>query len=148
MKQYRLSAIIFYALSFTWGLPLTLIGCVVAVVLRCCGYLPHKWGYCWYFEVGKSWGGLELGIFFIKGRNDSVSVKNHEFGHGLQNCIYGFLMIPLICIPSAIRYWYRELIYKIDQEKYFNLPEYDDIWFEGQATKWGEKYMAKLRGLF
>lgn len=45
----------------------------------------------------------------------------------------------VITIPSIIRYWYRELKYN---KKGLTPPtEYDDIWFEGQATKWGYKYI-------
>lgn len=47
----------------------------------------------------------------------------------------------VICIPSAIRYWYREFIWHFNKEKFNKLPEYDAIWFEGQATKWGKKYV-------
>lgn len=48
----------------------------------------------------------------------------------------------VICIPSAIRYWYREFILHFNREKFNKLPEYDAIWFEGQATKWGKKYVS------
>ena len=57
----------------------------------------------------------------------------HECGHGIQNCIWGPLMIFVVCIPSATRYWYREFKY---HRKGLTPPtKYDDIWFEGQATR-------------
>ena len=62
---------LFYLLSFTWGLPLTLVGCVVAIVLLITGHKPKKWGYCYYFEIGKNWGGLELGPFFLVNKDAS-----------------------------------------------------------------------------
>ena len=40
----------FYLLSFTWGLPTTLAGCVWAGIHLLRGHRPKKWGYCWYFE--------------------------------------------------------------------------------------------------
>lgn len=40
----------------------------------------------------------------------------------------------VIAIPSMIRYWYREIIWRKDRQKYYQLPKYDAIWFEGQAT--------------
>ena len=43
----------------------------------------------------------------------------------------------VICIPSAIRYWYRELKYY--RKGLYPETDYDSIWFEGQATKWGNK---------
>lgn len=51
----------------------------------------------------------------------------------------------VICIPSATRYWYREYLWKTDKAKYKTLPDYDEIWFEGQATKWGETYVKTDR---
>ena len=45
----------------------------------------------------------------------------------------------LIQLASAIRYWYRELKY---YRKGLRPPkEYDSIWFEGQATRFGYKYL-------
>ena len=128
----------FYALSFTWGLPLTLIGLIVAAVLLCAGEKPKKWGLCCYFEVGENWGGLELGVIFLTNKSPSVTCRNHELGHGIQNCWFGFLMPFIVCIPSAIRYWYRAIRRKRGLP---NKTAYDDIWFEGQATRLGTEYM-------
>jgi hypothetical protein len=106
------------------------------------GYKPKKYGYCWYFEVGNHWGGLELGVCFLTDKTPSTHTKNHEHGHGIQNCYWGFLMPFVICIPSAIRYWYRKL-------KYYNQgltppTKYDDMWFEGDATKRGTEFIESL----
>ena len=135
-----MSKLKFYLLSFTWGLPMNIIGGLVALVLILCGKRPKRWNHCFYFEVGEDWGGVELGIFFITNKNPSKHIKNHEFGHGIQNCWWGPLFPFVIAIPSAIRYWYRELVYYINEDKYWDLPDYDDIWFEGQATRLGTKY--------
>lgn len=128
----------FYALSFTWGLPLTLIGLIVAAVLLCAGKKPKRHKACFYFEVGENWGGLELGIVFLTDKTPTEQTKNHEHGHALQNCYWGVLMPFVVCIPSAIRYWIREI-----QWRSGNPPktDYDDIWFERQATEWGEKFI-------
>lgn len=132
----------FYILSFTWGIILTVIGLVVAGVLILAGKRPTKYGWCYHFEVGDSWGGLELGIIFITDTTPDEETKNHEFGHAIQNCVYGPFMPFLVCIPSAIRYWYRKWKY---HDKNLTPPtEYDDIWFEGEATKLGTEYMKKI----
>ncbi len=115
---------------------MTLIGCIVALGLLLTGHKAKQWGYCWYFEVGENWGGVELGVFFVTNKNPSTHIKNHEFGHSIQNCYYGFLMPFLVCIPSAIRYWYREIVQRMNPNK--TLPPYDSIWFEGQATRLGK----------
>lgn len=127
--------IAFYILSFTWGIPMTLIGLIAAGVLLCAGYRPKRWGGCWYFNVGENWGGVELGLVFLTDNNDTIHTKNHEFGHAIQNCFFGPLMPFIVCIPSAIRYWYRELRY--NRRGLRPTTNYDDIWFEGQATELG-----------
>lgn len=134
---------LFYILSFTWGLLLTLIGLIVASVLCACGYKPKKHGYCFYFEIGEGWGGLELGVVFLTNKNPSTHIKNHEHGHALQNCVYGVLMPFIVCIPSAIRYWHRKIRTNKGLE---NKAAYDDAWFEGQATKWGNEFYNSCGG--
>lgn len=131
----------FYTLSFTWGIIMSLIGSIVALVLLILGYRPKKWGHCWYFEVGQGWGGLELGPFFIASKNASKHTKNHEHGHGFQNCKYGPFMV-VISIMSACRYWYRE--FKYHRKGLIPPTNYDDIWFEGEATKLGTEFIESL----
>ena len=133
---------IFYLLSFTWGLPLTAAGCIVALFLTLCGYKSRKFGYCRYFEVGKNWGGQELGVFFIKGKNCSDRVSCHEHGHALQNCVLGPFMPFAVCIPSALRYWWRIITKRVNPQK--QLTDYDSVWFEKQATEGGRAFIMGL----
>lgn len=131
----------FYILSFTWGLPLTLAGLTVAAVLLCTGKKPKKWGACYYFEIGEHWGGLELGIIFLTNKNPTTYIKNHEHGHAIQNCFFGLFMPFVVCIPSIVRYWYRNIRTRL---KLANKAAYDDIWFEASATALGNKYIKKF----
>ena len=125
----------FYILSCTWGSILTLCGLIVFLAMVLTGHKPHRWGYCWYFEVGrKSWGGCEWGPVFLKDRFSGDHIKNHEFGHGLQNCVLGPFMIFLVSAPSSIRYWARRIQLRLGKPL---KTAYDDIWFEGQATRLG-----------
>ena len=140
---------VFYLLSWTWGLPMTLIGLIVISAILLYGLITKKQyrlkrhGWSFYLNVGKNWGGLELGMFFLTDNKDSVSIKWHEFGHGIQNCYWGFLMPFVICIPSAVRYWYREFKY---HRKGLTPPTaYDSIWFENSASKLGRIYRNKLK---
>lgn len=186
----KINKSLYYILNFTWGCIMTLIGAVIALILLCVGKKPKKHAGCTYFNVGKSWGGMELGYFFLTDSYDSKHTKDHEFGHALQNCLWGPLFPFVICIPSAIRYWLQEFktqrgkkiysviigfslgligigitfipftffkvfgyivaIYaiiiliwlfakEIPQYAFGKYVDYDDIWFEGQASKWGEK---------
>lgn len=199
MKK-TLSYIGYWILQCTWGLPMTLIGAIVALVLLITGHKPKTLGPNVYFEVGKNWGGLELGGFFICGKDSPERTKFHEAGHGLQNIIWGPLFPFVIAIPSALRYWVRKMPTPVKKVLFnlgyllisfilltgiilltgpvfhlhitthifeglrlycalssiwlalFEIPkylkpdayvDYDAIWFEGQATKWGTKIYNK-----
>lgn len=126
----------FYVMSFTWGLPLTLCGAVVALFLLVTGHHPRRWGGCLCFEVGKTrWGGLNLGLVILCQPNAPASLKNHEFGHAIQNCYLGPIMLFFV-LCSAVRYHYIDYL----EKQGLPVPEYDSWWFEGQATKLGTRY--------
>jgi hypothetical protein len=128
----------FYLLSFTWGIVMSIIGCIAAIGLLITKHTPKKWGYCLHFEVGNGWGGVNLGPVIITNKNPSRYTKEHEHGHAHQNCIYGPFMI-VISVMSFFRYWYRELKYN---RKGLTPPTaYDDAWYEGNATKTGKAFM-------
>lgn len=131
----------FYLLSFTWGLPMTLIGCLVALILMIGGKRPKQYGWCWYFEIGFNWGGLELGPIFITQKDAGAYVKRHEVGHAIQNIRYGVFMPFLVCIPSATRYWYREFRRRIGRPC---TTGYYDIWFEAEASRLGTDFMIDI----
>lgn len=125
---------LFNVLSCTWGGLMTFIGVIISVVLMCCGYWPRRFGWCWLFEIGDNWGGLNLGMVILKSKKAGTDIMEHEHGHAFQNCLFGPLMPIVICIPSVARYWWRR--YKLWRGS-TNLPDYDAIWFESQATQWG-----------
>ncbi len=140
-----MAKILFYFISFTWGLPLTLIGILVAAIISACGYVPNgKYGYCWVFQVGRNWGGLNLGPVIITSAPHDNNLMKHEHGHAIQNCWFGPLFLIVVALPSAIRYWYRELKY-IRKGK-TPPTEYDAVWFEGSATRIGTKFIQKYFG--
>ena len=126
--------ILFWVASFIWGLPMSFLGSIIAIGLLITGHKPKRFYQFIYFEVGKNWGGFSCGVFFFTSKNPSFHTKQHEAGHGIQNIMFGFLMPFIVSIPSALRYWYRELT---PNKKH---PDYYSIWFENQANKLGEKY--------
>ena len=186
--------VLFYILSFTWGILMSLVGSVVVLALLATGHKPKKFHHVIYFEIGEDWGGVELGPFFLCCKGSSLYTKQHECGHGIQNVWFGPLMPFIVCLPSATRYWLREqktkeakkkfsfilcgivaaiaivlflipfitqlywtivfpvlmIVYDliillwllfIEIPKYeIKAPDYDAIWFEGQATELGERY--------
>lgn len=140
----KLSKVQFYILSFTWGLLVNTAGSFVALIMLITGHRPKHHGWCVYFEIGKkAWGGMEWGIFFITDKTGSTHVKNHEFGHAIQNCFFGPFMI-FISLQSTIRYWYRRISSKFGKK---HKNGYDHIWFEGQATRLGTEYIRRINGV-
>ena len=132
----------FKLVSWTWGLPLTLLGYLVAVVLKAMGYEPREWGGATYFVVGEGWGGVSFGpVIVICSDYDTDYVKNHEFGHSIQNYYFGPFAPLLVNIPSFLRAAYRELLVMSGNKEYSELPDYEDIWFESQATELGYEYI-------
>lgn len=134
--------ILFYIVSITWGALLSIPGLIIMLCLLPFGRVKVYHGrLCGV--VGSSWGGFNLGCCFLvcKEAQNSDYTCGHECGHGLQNCLWGPLTPFVITIPSAIRYWYRN--WALAKGK--KLPDYDAIWFEGQATEWGKKYVITDR---
>ena len=127
-----MSKLLFYLLSFTWGLPINLIGCFAALFMKLKKAGCERVGYCFCFRYGRGWGGFSLGIFIFVCEEASNKPLWHEHGHGLQNCVFGPFMPFTVSIPSALRYWYRRL--KKDKTSY---KPYESVWFEAQATRIG-----------
>lgn len=135
---------LFYLLTFTWGLPMAIVGGLSALVLTALGYKSHgQYGYCWVFEVGRNWGGLSLGPVIITSEPHNNKTMKHEHGHAIQNCWFGPLFPFIVAIPSATRYWWRKLLIKRGRT---DLPDYDSIWFEGDATRIGTEFIDKYFG--
>lgn len=140
MKTF-LKRVLFYFLSFTWGIIMTFFGAIAMIIFAFMGRVKTYHGRL-YAHIGEGWGGVSLGCFFICSDDCQEDyIQSHECGHGLQNIIWGPLFLFVVAIPSFARYWYREWVVKTGRKQYGQLPAYDDIWFEDQATKWGEKYI-------
>ena len=131
---YKMPKWLFMTLSFTWGIVLSLIGGIVFLVL-CPFQSFKKYDNCIYFEIGKDWGGIELGWLFIVNKNPTTYVKNHELGHGYQNCYLGPFFL-ILWVWGILRYWYRALIVKIN--KNIVLKPYNSLWFEHWAEDIGD----------
>lgn len=142
MKNKKFKKILYYILNFTWGLPMTLIGLTVALVLVICNQKPKCHGGCIYFSIGKSWGGINLGFVFLTDSSEIPYILTHEFGHSVQNAYFGFLMPIIVGIPSLIRCSYRTIGEKMGHK--FKTGYYD-IWFEKQASELGYKYLELWR---
>ena len=139
---------LYYFLHWTWGLVPNIVAGIIALILKICGAEVSKFRNSICVQTKYDWGGsFSLGMFIFMGK-DCDSSKPHEYGHTIQCMGWGILFIFIIALPSVIRYWYREIIYKTNKEKYYNLPAYDSIWFEHQATQLGNKAVDnKIKGM-
>jgi hypothetical protein len=127
---------LYYTLNYTWGIIMTFIGFCVALVVQARGIKPQKHAGATYYQFGDNWGGISFGPYFFCCNQSGEHTKNHEFGHSLQNAIWGPLFPFVIAIPSFIR------CQKFNSNIKKGIPnkeDYDAIWFEGQATEWGTK---------
>lgn len=123
---------LFYILNFTWGIIMNIFGLIGAAALSAAGCKPFRHAGSVVYRTGHNWGGVSLGIFSFICEEAGEHTLNHEFGHSLQNAVYGPLFPFIVAIPSFTRYWMIRLgKLKVDN--------YDDAWFEGQATEWGTK---------
>lgn len=131
----------YYLLQFTWGIIMNIFGLIGAIAMLCTGHKPQHYGGTILFITGKEpWGGLSLGMFSFVCPQAKEHTKNHEFGHALQNCKWGPAFLFKIAIPSFTRYWK----FTLNEKKGIkNTENYDDAWFEGQATQLGNEYITK-----
>ena len=65
---------------------MTAIGLVVLLVTLPFGKFGIYHGRI-YKRIGKNWGGVELGCFFLCDKTAGEHTIAHEWGHGLQNCL-------------------------------------------------------------
>lgn len=139
---------LYYILNFTWGLLTNIVGSLVFLCTlpwrlprkknTFLGALENDLAFYSHKARGKTYyWGFSLGVFFfvcMAGSNDE-RLKAHEVGHSCQNAILGPLHLFVVDIPSVLRYWYR---LGLERRGKGLKTAYDDIWFEGSATKIGE----------
>ena len=56
------------------------------------------------------------------------------------NMLWGLLPACLAGYGGALFYWL--FMVELPKHQEDTWPQYDDIWFEGQATRWGKDYVA------
>lgn len=132
---------IYYLLIFTWALPFTIFTLLISLILICAARKPIQTPIGWKFEIGKNWGGCNLGIMFIRDTTSGNYIDYHEMGHSFQLCLFGIFYLFVVCMPSAIRYWYFNS--KISRKGISGKTNYNDIWFEKSATEIGNKLLVK-----
>ena len=79
-----IQTILYWLISWTWGIIMTLFGAIVGLISLIRGHRPCRYKQAIYFQdFGKSWGGFEAGCFFFCCKDHSLHLMQHESGHGL-----------------------------------------------------------------
>lgn len=145
LEDDRMKKFLYWLVQLTWGGLLTIPGLLITGF--CILFLkgtPHKNGYSYIVEIGGNWGGLEIGAVALCGRyseNDPAwyeHTRRHEFGHSIQQLIFGPFQMFIVGIPSACRYWYRRLTPNKSHRPY------DYAIFEYTASKWGYTWVNRI----
>lgn len=89
-------------------------------------------------RIGKSWGGCDLGLVYLRDKTSTESVSQHELGHSFQVWL-GIFFPFVVAIPSMIRWWIRRL-----QPNKVHKP-YDSFWAEDSATQCGKYASSQLK---
>lgn len=139
----KISYSVYWLIQLTWGCFATILGMAGLILLWISGHKVAMVGPNFHVRVGRNWGGLSLGPVNFTCENVSKRTILHECGHSIQNMIWGPLFLFVIGIPSVVRYWYREYLMRVKKVNAWLLPDYDAIWFEGQATTWGYDYFLE-----
>ena len=123
--------------QWTNGLPLSIVGIFVYIALVLTGHKPKDYmGICPYFEVGKGWGGFEMGWFFVCGKDTGTKTKNHEIGHMIQNATVGGFKMLAYSVVSMARYWWSQIAT-------LKTPYYS-WFFEKDASRIGDEYVKNI----
>ncbi len=131
------SRAIYYILSFTWGLPTTLAGFVIALALLVTGHRPERYGWNIRFRLKINFG-FSAGLVFVSPRTCADRLCAHEHGHSIQNIYLGPFMPGVVSLPSSARFHWRNIRTRL---KKTNARPYDSAWFEGSATRSGQAFM-------
>lgn len=125
--------VVYYILSYTWGLLNTIIGWLVLLILLPHGRLRGR-GSARYLQLNRptTWG-FSIGRLVVVGKDWNIETLKHEFGHTVHSIIFGPLVWLFVYIPSFLRFWY---IRKSKKPIY-----YDGIWFEYTASYIGNYYL-------
>ena len=130
--------------QWTWGLPQTLAGLILALKYRHC---PHKrvGGALATLHDGR-WGGVSLGIvIFVPGglRPEREAILlSHEYGHTFQSALLGPLYLLAVGLPSYI--WAN--LPQIETKRSVRHIPYESRYPENWAEALGRRHFPKAMG--
>lgn len=135
----------YWLLSLTWGSVMSIVSLVVFFGAWVLGMRPERYHCCVCFRPKTTWG-ASFGWCQL---SCASSLDAHEFGHSLQNCVYGPLWVFLVGLPSCIRFqiWGWQISHGKRPMSDWGRKYESGAWFERQATDWGTKATQWLDSL-
>ena len=148
-KNWKNSLIdgLFYAVQWTWGLPVNIVGGLMFLYFtKIKGYRWQHFGYSKIVYMPWNGGGLSMGLFiFIKDNHKdkkwTYNCRIHEYGHTWQCLLLGPLYYFVIALPSII--WCNCFA---GYRKKNNVP-YSAVYCEKWADLWGQKFSGMTQVL-
>ena len=142
--------VLYYILSYTWGILTTLAGWVMlgfgilfnkkTLVEKGKFFTAH------YAIFGKNWGGVGVGTSFMVSGNMSkdytTHCKCHELGYTYQAAVWGPFVLIFFYLPSLVRCW----CHNVRSKKNLPTQPYDLIYFEGSASEIGQTLLSEKEG--
>ena len=125
----RAKAAAFWALSCTWGIIMTLLGAIGALVFLAMGHRPVRVGYSYMFAFGSGWGSGSFRplIFSSRGKSPPRRLPPPQAGGRISHFMSLALFPFVVAIPSLI-------------SAAADPAGHRGRWFELQATALGHKY--------
>lgn len=145
VKRSKLFDAFFYAVQWTWGLPVNIAGGIAYFICtKLLGYNHQKFGYANIVYMPWKQGGLSMGMFiFIRDEKSKkewlYNTRIHEYGHTWQCLLLGPLYYLAVALPSVI--WCN--CFAKYREK--NNVSYYKLYCESWANNWGEKFSQMKR---
>ena len=125
--------------QWSWGLPQSLLGAVIALIFRKC---PHAWYQGSYVTVWPLRSSMSLGMFLFLRQSWTPQEKallTHEYGHTVQSLLLGPLYLLVIGLPSFLWAGFAPLVRLRKRKK---LP-YSWLYTERWADRCGAKFAKK-----
>ena len=139
MKKWQV--FVYRLWQWTWGLPQTLAGLILALKYRRC---PHKrvGGALATLHDGR-WGGVSLGMFiFVPGGlrpEREAFLLSHEYGHTFQSALLGPLYLLAVGLPSYI--WAN--LPQMEKKRSVRHIPYESWYPENWAEALGRRHFPK-----
>ncbi len=111
---------------WTWCLPQSLLGSIYTITYK--NKIINKKNYkniSLIIIKTNMFEGLSLGkfIFINKENQNNLNTIKHEYGHTLQNYIFGPLYLIIITLPSSIQFWISKYNKNFKKNYFKRFPE-------------------------